>query len=260
VTFVLDHVDLTGDGVSLPAAVDAARGITPRAKRAATRNEVLGPMLDALPDDACGARDRAILAVAVASGDRRRSELVALRLADVTPAGRDFTLRIRRSKTDQQGAGADVPVKRAAADALRRWLRLLADQGITEGPLFRELSRRGRVVRRRGAEGGAKPLDGRVVAEMVKRAARAAGLDPAAYRRARRHPARPADAALRPQEPPHRRPLLPGRRRSPEPGRRPAVGERVRRRRSRLPKHTVKKKAATKSARPLGFGSGRMRT
>ncbi|WP_377811144.1 tyrosine-type recombinase/integrase (plasmid) [Azospirillum sp. A29] len=237
VTFVLDHVDLTGDGISLPATVDAAlvaagvkrrpgplglatterrlatlaalhrargvpsptlhpgvrdllrqarralaaRGITPQAKRAATRDEVLGPMLDALPDDARGLRDRAILAVAFASGGRRRSELVALRLADVTAAGRDFTLRIRRSKTDQQGAGTDVPVKRAAADALRRWLRLLADQGITDGPLFRELSRRGRVVRRRGAEGGAKPLDGRVVAEVVKRAARAAGLDPAAY-------------------------------------------------------------------------------
>ncbi|MCM8739352.1 tyrosine-type recombinase/integrase [Azospirillum sp. A1-3] len=138
-------------------------------------------MLDALPDDARGLRDRAILAVAFASGGRRRSELVALRLADVTAAGRDFTLRIRRSKTDQQGAGTDVPVKRAAADALRRWLRLLADQGISDGPLFRELSRRGRVVRRRGAEDGAKPLDGRVVAEVVKRAARAAGLDPAAY-------------------------------------------------------------------------------
>ncbi|WP_377811419.1 tyrosine-type recombinase/integrase (plasmid) [Azospirillum sp. A29] len=111
----------------------AARGITPRAKRAATRDEVLGPMLDALSDDARGVRDRAILAVAFASGGRRRSELVALRLADVTAAGRDFTLRIRRSKTDQQGAGTDVPVKRAAADALRRWLRLLADQGISDG-------------------------------------------------------------------------------------------------------------------------------
>lgn len=189
-------------------------------------------MLDALPDDARGLRDRALLAVAFASGGRRRSELVALRLADVTAAGRDFTLRIRRSKTDQQGAGTDVPVKRAAADALRRWLRLLADQGISDGPLFRELSRRGRVVRRRGAEDGAKPLDGRVVAEVVKRAARAAGrlrralaaLGLPHHRRARRHPARPADAALRPQEPPHRCPLLPNRRRAPEPSRRPAVG------------------------------------
>lgn len=99
--------------------------------------------------------------------------------ARIVRDGRDFTLGIRRSKTGQQGAGTDGPVKRAAADALRRWL--LADQGITEGPLFRELSRRGRVVRRRGAEGGVKPLDGRVVAEVVKRAAQAAGLDPAAY-------------------------------------------------------------------------------
>ncbi|NYZ17979.1 tyrosine-type recombinase/integrase [Azospirillum sp. RWY-5-1] len=159
----------------------AARGVAPRAKRAATRDEALGPMLDALPDDARGVRDRAILAVAFASGGRRRSELVALRLTDVTPAGRDYTLRVRRSKTDQEGEGTDVPVKRAAADALRRWLRLLAEQGITEGPLFRELSRRGRVVRRRGPDGGAKPLDGRVVAEAVKRAAAAAGLDPTAY-------------------------------------------------------------------------------
>ena len=36
-------------------------------------------------------------------------------------------------------------------------------------------------MRRRGEDGGAKPLDGRVVAEVVKRAVRATGLDPAAY-------------------------------------------------------------------------------
>ncbi|GLR80983.1 hypothetical protein HUE56_07320 (plasmid) [Azospirillum oryzae] len=55
----------------------AARRITPRAKRADTRDDVLGPMLDALPEDTRGVRDRALLAVAFASGGRRRAAPLA---------------------------------------------------------------------------------------------------------------------------------------------------------------------------------------
>jgi site-specific recombinase XerD len=50
------------------------------------------------------ARDKAILLIGFA-GAFRRSELVALTIADITPHAHGVDLRIRRSKTDQEGEG-----------------------------------------------------------------------------------------------------------------------------------------------------------
>jgi integrase len=79
---------------------------------------------------------------------------------------------VRRSKTDQEGRGMlkalpysgtpDVcPVR-----ALRAWLD---GAGITEGPVFREVDRHGRV--------GAVALSGQSVSTIVKGAAVAAGIE-----------------------------------------------------------------------------------
>ena len=50
-------------------------------------------------------RDRALLLVGFALG-LRRSELVAIRVRDISPSPDGVTIRIARSKTDQQGRGA----------------------------------------------------------------------------------------------------------------------------------------------------------
>ncbi|WP_199235240.1 hypothetical protein [Azospirillum sp. TSA6c] len=66
-------------------------------------------MLDALLDDARGLRDRAILAVTFASGRRRRSEIVALRLAESS----------RPDLTSPYGSSARRPTSRARAPTAR---------------------------------------------------------------------------------------------------------------------------------------------
>lgn len=82
----------------------------------------------------------------------RRSELVALRVEDIAAAGLDAavsggadegaTVTIRRSKTDQGGAGATAYLGPEAYAALQLWLEAAA---ITSGPVFRAVSAHGRV-------------------------------------------------------------------------------------------------------------------
>ena len=95
------------------------------------------------------ARDKAVLLLGFA-GAFRRSELVALRMEDITPHAHGIELLIRRSKTDQEGEGRTVFVPLAKSEdrcpvkALDRWLELA---GIGEGPLFRPVNRHDRVVK-----------------------------------------------------------------------------------------------------------------
>ncbi len=89
------------------------------------------------------ARDKALLLLGFA-GAFRRSELVALQVEDVTPHAHGLELLIRRSKTDQEGAGRTVFVPMAHSDArcpvkaLQLWLQMA---GIEAGPLFRAVNR-----------------------------------------------------------------------------------------------------------------------
>ena len=106
----------------------------------------------------------------------RRSELVALTLADVTAVpGRGVQLRIRRSKTDQEAEGAVVAVPEGRQLTplfhLRAWL---AVSGITTGPVFRPLWKGSRRVRD-------TRLSDHAVARILQARVRAAGLDPTRY-------------------------------------------------------------------------------
>lgn len=127
-----------------------------------------------LPASVLGARDRALLLVGFA-GALRRSELVALDLADLDDRAEGLTLRLRRSKTDQEGAGRLVALpfgrdpQTCPVSALRQWLQM---GQITYGALLRSVDRHGNVGGR---------LSDRAVSLIVKRAAEAAGLDPARY-------------------------------------------------------------------------------
>jgi integrase len=121
----------------IPPAAEGARKMihelarrgqgTARPKRAVTLDE-LGRMVRGCDDSDVGLRDRALLLVGFASG-LRRSELVALDVEDVRFDRRGIELRIRRSKTDQEGQGRVVAVfqgKRPATcpvRALRLWMR-----------------------------------------------------------------------------------------------------------------------------------------
>nr|WP_244276346.1 site-specific integrase [Methylobacterium indicum] len=174
-------------------------GTAPDQKAAATA-DVLAAMLMRIPDTLTGKRDRALLALGFA-GAFRRSELVALDVADLREDPEGLRVLVRRSKVDQEARGYEKPIPfgrfiRPVA-LLRDWLDAA---GITEGPVFRPVSRSGRVrgaPRREGdkcrqvgdisADAGvadiATPprLTSQAVADIVKRYATAAGLDASTF-------------------------------------------------------------------------------
>jgi len=133
----------------------------------------LRAMLDACGDDLQGLRDRALLALGF-GGALRRSELVAITVADIEASDEGLMVRLVRSKTDQEGAGQKVPVldgpRLRVRAALQAWIEAA---GITEGPVFRTLTRGGNTRPR--------ALTDRSVADIVKRRAEQAGLDPALF-------------------------------------------------------------------------------
>lgn len=158
-------------------ALDGARRLhgVAHVKKAAALAAAVRAMAAAVADATPrGARDAAMLLLGFA-GAFRRSELVALDWTDLEPRPGGLLVTIRRSKTDQVGAGRLVHVH-AAADpaacpvaALERWR--VADGGTAAGAVFRSLSPRS-AGERLGAAG---------VARAVKAAAKAIGLDPARY-------------------------------------------------------------------------------
>lgn len=87
-------------------------------------------------------RNRALLVLAYVSLCRR-SELTALRFEDLSIEPDGFaTILIRRSKGDQEGVGAIVPIPQDATKYLVQWI----DAGqIKDGALFRAVRRSGRV-------------------------------------------------------------------------------------------------------------------
>ena len=120
-----------------------------------------------------GLRDRALLLVGFA-GAFRRSELVALDVEDLEETDAGLRVRIKRSKTDQEGQGVTVgivPGKVACPVlAVREWL---AHAGIASGPVFRPIAKGGRLVAAR--------LSDRSVANIVKAYAARLQLDPGLF-------------------------------------------------------------------------------
>lgn len=124
-------------------------GVAQRRVRALVKDDLLELLvMVAKQKPLKAARDKAILLVGFA-GAFRRSELVALRMDDITPHAHGIELLIRRSKTDQEGEGRTVFVPLAKSDercpvkALQSWLELA---GIGVGPLFRPVNRHDKVT------------------------------------------------------------------------------------------------------------------
>ena len=112
-------------------------------------------------------RDRALLLLGFA-GALRRSELVALQVEDLAVLPQGLKVTIRRSKTDQEGAGQVIAIMRGEVHcpvaAVQDWLQAAA---ITTGPVLRRVRKGGCV----GDEG----LSDRSVANLVKDYAERAG-------------------------------------------------------------------------------------
>jgi integrase len=136
---------------------------------------LLRRVVEALPDGVAGLRDRVLLLVGFA-GALRRSELVALDVEDIEQRGEGLVIRIRRSKTDPEGAGRLVGIPYGSnpttcpVRALRAWLETT---GISRGPLLRPVNRYGTV--------GIGRLTAASANRAVQRAVRQAGLDPRPY-------------------------------------------------------------------------------
>jgi integrase len=125
----------------------------------------------ALPETTAGLRDRALLLLGFAAA-LRRSELVALDVSDVAYAPEGLRLTIRRSKCDQEGEGVvlGIPYGAHADTCPVRALRAYLEAAwVVEGPLFRSIDKAGHCGDALGADS---------VADIVKRTAQAAGIDP----------------------------------------------------------------------------------
>lgn len=123
------------------------------------------------PKGKTGLRDKALILLGFA-GAFRRSEIVSLTVEDLTFVKQGVLIRLARSKTDQEGKGTKIPVpygsnpETCPVNTLKAWL---AEAGITEGPLFRGISRYGTL--------SAKALTGEAVRLIVGKAVEAAGLE-----------------------------------------------------------------------------------
>ena len=159
--------------LAVMAGIRRSHGIAPARKHAADA-DVLRDLLQTITgDDLRSVRDRALLAFGMA-GAFRRSELVALTLADVAFVPEGLRVTIRKSKTDQDAAGATIAIpegRRLRPRALlETWLGRAA---IEDGFLFRRLSAAGAAT--------AAPMSDRAVARIVQARAAAAGYDPANF-------------------------------------------------------------------------------
>lgn len=111
------------------------------------------------------------------AGALRRSELVAVRVEHLHEDTQGFLLEIPKSKTDQEGEGAVVPIAATgdplcAVAAVKRWMR----RGrVRRGLLFGPVNRGDRALRPEN------PLPTRTVALVVKEAVELVGLDPDDY-------------------------------------------------------------------------------
>ena len=153
------------------AGIRRAKGTAQQGKKPIV-TEDLRQLIAALPATLAGRRDAALLLLGFAGGFRR-GELVSLDPADLRFPAEGLVVRLRRSKTDQEGEGREVGIPYGSTPAtcpvraVQAWLAELPPG--SNGPLFRPVNRHGRILPSR--------LTGKSVALAVKRSAAAAGLD-----------------------------------------------------------------------------------
>lgn len=121
-------------------------------------------LITACPATLAGLRDRAMIALGYDTLCRR-SELIGLRVEDLTPCSQDSArVLIRRSKNDPYGEGRLGYVSPETLQLVRAWLKAA---GIDSGHIFRAV---------RADRAGSRALHPYSVNRILKLAARAAGL------------------------------------------------------------------------------------
>ena len=157
----------------LRGIANARRDVPSGRKRPALDADICR-MVDALDiATLAGLRDRAVLLLGFA-GALRRSEIVALDVADLERRDEGLLVTVRHSKTDQAGSGQTVAVPAQAdspycpVEAVEHWT-LAA--GVRAGAVFRRFFR--------GDVPSPHRLSAQSVAAIVKRGATAIGRDPA---------------------------------------------------------------------------------
>lgn len=161
--------------------IKRAHGRPPEQKRALVADD-MRRVLASTPSNLAGLRDRALLLIGFGAA-LRRSELAALQLdakgvqgVRVRIVSGGLEIHLDRAKGDQEGRGAVVAIPHGqtadtcAVRALRAWLDAA---GIEAGPVFRSVSRWGKV-----SDDAMTPF---AVAGVVKAAAERVGLDPADF-------------------------------------------------------------------------------
>jgi site-specific recombinase XerD len=141
---------------------------TAQDKKAPLTAERMTAMITHCPNTLTGLRDKALLLLGFA-GAFRRSELVALMVNDIERTPEGIKIKIRKSKTDQEGQGQVIAIPNGTnfrvVDVLTTWLNTA---NITEGALFRSIKKGGALQ--------PTALTSRSVANIVKQYAGLAGL------------------------------------------------------------------------------------
>jgi integrase len=152
--------DSPTDDERVKAVLNGARrtlGVAPRKLAAATSEKTIG-MATLVRPGLAGLRDRAILLLAFSLA-ARRSELVALDVEDIEECPEGLRVRIRKSKTDQEGVGVAV-CRGSIGDPVAAVLDYIKAAGITSGPVFRRI--------RRGDHITDHPLGAQTICKLVK--------------------------------------------------------------------------------------------
>jgi integrase len=141
--------------------------------KALLRDDLL-VVLDSIGGSLKDARDKALLLIGFAGGFRR-SELAGLSVEDVESVRQGIIIYLRRSKTDQEGAGRKIGIpfgrtRHCPIAALEQWRTF---SRIAQGPMFRPVDRHSVISHQR--------LSGEAVSLVVKERVSAAGFDPSGY-------------------------------------------------------------------------------
>jgi integrase len=163
-----------------PMVANTMKGIrrtkgTASEQKTPTLTDDIRAMVEATDTGIIGIRDRALMLLGFA-GAFRRSELVGLDVEDCVFGKDGLTVTLRRSKTDQDGAGRKIGIpygsnpETCPVRTIQGWMEIAA---VTSGPLFRSITRHGLIRSGR--------LSGIDVSRVVKKLAERAGLDPAKY-------------------------------------------------------------------------------